>query len=90
MLYYHTELTRPSAPKSCISNHNANYNCSCTQYTYPPVGCQQLITAGAGGYPTPNVTWLFNGTVATNDNQNLLDVRDDGTVSNYTVFVMSE
>ena len=69
--------TRPTAPKNCTINRNGNHNCSCTQYIYPTAGCEQLITAYVNGYPEPNIIWLFNETVATNDTQNLFTVKED-------------
>ena len=85
--YHIIELTRPTAPKSCTPNPNGNHNCSCTLYIYPIVGCQQLITPYVGGYPEPNITWLFNDTIAGSDNQNILTVKDNGSVSSYSACI---
>jgi len=65
----------------CKENYNGNYNCSCTQYIHVEDTCEQLISAGVGGYPDPDITWWVGDTMATNGNQALLTILDNGSVS---------
>jgi len=43
--------------------------------------CQQLIPALVGGYPTPNISWYYNGAKVTDDHQGVLSVMSNTSVS---------
>ena len=74
--------TAPYPPASCKEEGDADYNCSCRQYFKYTNHCEVLVTIDVGGYPTPRITWIVSDTVATNDNQAVLNILDNGSVSN--------
>ena len=75
----------PLPGNHCSNNPSGDYHCDCIQEVHVENNCQQLLTVDVNGYPTPNITWFVGNNTATNDNQVLLTVMDNGSVSDVTM-----
>ena len=81
--------TAPVPGKHCTINNNGNYHCDCIQEVHVENNCQQLLTVNVSGYPVPSISWFVSNSAATNDNQVLLTILGNGSVSDVT-YINSE